>query len=67
VIEIDAIVADTEIMQGVALSGEVLLIGRATGIADQDTDARRWSTRGSLAASGDSSTSSPPAGRVDLG
>jgi hypothetical protein len=35
VVEIDAILADTELAQGDALCGEVLLIGRAPGIPDQ--------------------------------
>jgi hypothetical protein len=41
VIEVDAIVADAQAAQRVALGCKVLLIGRAAGVADQDTAARR--------------------------
>jgi hypothetical protein len=41
VIEVDAILADAQDEQGVALRREVLLIGRAAGVTDQDTGVDR--------------------------
>ena len=41
VIEIDAVLADAELAQGVALGGEILLVGRAAGVADQHAGVRR--------------------------
>jgi hypothetical protein len=41
VIEIDPVIADSKLTQRVALSSEILLIGRAAGVADQNT-ARLW-------------------------
>lgn len=35
VVEVDPIVGDAERVEGVALGGEVLFVGRAAGVADQ--------------------------------
>jgi hypothetical protein len=37
VIEIDAVIADSELTERVALRREILLVGRAAGVADQNT------------------------------
>jgi hypothetical protein len=40
VVEIDTIVAHTELVRSVSLRGEVLLVSRAARVADQDSEDR---------------------------
>jgi len=47
VVEIDPLIGDAEIVQDLALGGEVLLLSRAPRVADQDS--RRWSVGGASA------------------